>query len=454
MSTVLLAEKYSAFNYEQLTPNARQKAKECLIDYLGCVYGGYAYDSSKIVRDFALNSYARGTCTLIGSKETLVPAGACLVNGATAHSPELDDMTKKGMGHPGVVVIPTTLAMTEFLGLGGRDFLMATVVGYDVHVKVAAASNPRVLFNRGFHPTAACGIFGAAAAAARLLGLNADQTANALGIAGSFACGNLECYSDGSLTKRIQPGIASSSGVTSAFLAAKGYTGPKSILEGPRGFFHAYSDNCNPEELTRGTGLEIEETCFKSHACCGFNQGAIDAILELCSINKMSPSNIKSILIELTKTAYDIVGQPAEIKLHPKNVVDGQFSAPYSVAIACLEGKAFLEQFSLDSIQRSDVNDLMSKITAKHSPELDAFVPKAFPAKLTVKMNDGAEYVKEVPYSKGDNLNPFSWEELLNKFNTLVPNSMLDQTQRRRIIEVIQNLEELKDITEFTHLLR
>lgn len=450
---ILLAERYSNLRYKELTSNAIQKAKECIIDYLSCTYAGLSYESSRIVREFALENYARGKCTVIGSKKKLVPAGACLINSTTGHTAELDDGSREGGGHVGVTVIPVALAMAESSGLRGKDVLRAIIIGYDTFIKVGKSANFPALFDRGFHPTPLFGMFGAAMTAAQLMKLSVEQTANALGIVGSFVAGNLECYSDGSLTKRLQPGIASSSGVTAAILASKGYTGPKSILEGPRGFFHAYCENAKPEELNEMGSFKIEKVGFKPHACCRFSQAAIDAVLEIRSNNSINYKSIKSILVELPRTPYNIVGQPAEIKFNPKNIVDAQFSAPYSVAIACIEGRAFLEEFTEASIRRPEVNEFMKKITVQHASDLDKFFPESFSARVTITMDDGKNYVKEVRFLKGDPQNPLSWEEILQKFNSSASSSIQSKNKRQQIIEAIRDMEKIKDIKDFTRLL-
>lgn len=448
-----LAERYSNLDYGEITPQAIQKAKECLMDYLSCTYASLSFNSSQIVREFAFENYSRGKCTVIGSKRKLVSAGACLINSTTGHGPELDDTSNDAVIHVGVIIIPVALAIAEHLDLGGKDVLRAMVIGYDTNIKVGKAANPATLLARGFHPTAICGMFGAAMTAARLMNLNIEQTVNALGVVGSFISGNLECYSDGTLTKRLNPGIASSSGVIAAGLALKGYTGPKSIFEGPRGFFHSYCENSKPEELDKLNGFEIENISFKPHACCRFNQAPIDAALAIRTENKVDYKNIKTVLIELPKTGYDIVGQPAEVKFNPKNVVDGQFSAPYSVAIACMEGKAFLDEYTEESIRRPDVHAFLKKITVKHAPDLEKYLPNPFTARITVTMEDGNIYSKEVIYAKGDPQNPLSWEEILEKFNMLVSPSLVSRAKKKKMIETIQHLEELDDIKEFTKLL-
>lgn len=451
--TINLAERYSTVTYGALTPRSIEMAKRCLVDYLGCTYAALSYDSSVVAREYAAGTYAKGPCTVIGGSEKLAPAGACFTNGTTGHAADLDDCTNEGGGHPGVIIIPVALAMAEYANLSGRDLLKCIVIGYDTFIKIGKASNYQSMFDRGFHPTSLLGMFGAAMTAARALDLDVMKTANALGIVGSFVAGNLECYSDGSYTKRLHAGSASSAGVTSALLAQKGYTGPKSILEGPRGFFQGYCRGAKPEMLNgfpRDT-FEIEQVSFKPHACCRFNQAGIDAVLDLFSKHDLDYRKIKSIDIELSKTPYGIVGQPAEVKFHPKNAVDCQFSAPYSVAIAAIERKAFLDEYTDESAHRQDVAELLEKITVRHDPDLDKHFPESFPTRITIAMEDGQAYAKEVRYPKGDPENPLSEGEVVQKFGRAA--FCLSDDRKKEIIGSIFRLEESASARDFTALL-
>jgi 2-methylcitrate dehydratase PrpD len=451
--TIRFVEQMSAIEYGSLSEPAIEMAGKCLLDYIGCTFAGLSYESSRIVREYALENYTPGNCTIIGSKRKLVPAGACYTNGTTGHAVELDDCTNEGGGHPAVTIMPAVLAMAEETGAGGRDVLTAITVGYETFIKIGKASNYQSLFVRGFHPTALLGMFGATMAASRLLGLNVEKATNAMGIVGSYVSGNLECYTDGSYTKRLHGGTASSAGVTAALLAKKGYTGPRTILEGPRGFFHAYCTDPRVEELFKKGAPEIERVSFKPHACCRFNQAGIDAVLELSEENGMDWRRIRSILIELAETPYNIVGQPKEIKFNPKSAVDGQFSAPYSVAIACIEKRAFLEEYTEESIQRPDVLECMKKITTKHSPDLDRFFPESFPTKITITMEDEETYTGEVRYPKGDPENPLSWNEILEKFDRCMANASMQPEKHGELIEHIRNLENVRDMKKITALL-
>ena len=451
--TIRFVEQISAIEYGSLSDLAIEMAEKCLLDYMGCTFAGLSYESSHIVREYTLENYAPVNCTIIGSKQKLVPAGACYTNGTTGHTVELDDCTNEGGGHPAVTIMPAVLAMAEETRASGKDALTAITVGYETFIKIGKASNYQSLFVRGFHPTALLGMFGATMAAVRFLDLDLDQAANAMGIVGSYVSGNLECYTDGSYTKRLHGGTASSAGVTAALLAKKGYTGPRTILEGPRGFFHAYCTDPRMEELFRKGAPEIERVSFKPHACCRINQAGIDAVLELSEKNRMDWRRIRSILIELAETPYNIVGQPREIKFNPKSAVDGQFSAPYSVAIACIEKRAFLEEYTEESVKRPDVLECMKKITIKHSPELDRFFPESFPTKITVTMEDEETYTREVRYPKGDPENPLSWNEILEKFDRCMVHANMPPEKQGELIECIRNLENVRDMKEITALL-
>lgn len=451
--TIRFVEQVSAIKYEGLSGPAIEMAKKCFLDYVGCTYAGLDYESSNIVREYTLENYAPGNCTIIGSDRKLVPAGACYTNGTTGHAAELDDCSNEGGGHPAVAIMPAVLAMAEKTGASGKEALTAIAAGYETFIKIGKASNYQSLFERGYHPTAFMGMFGATMASSHLLGLNIEQATNAMGIVGSYVSGNLECYTDGSYTKRLHGGTSSSAGVTAALLAEKGYTGPRTILEGPRGFFHAYCTDPRPEELFKTGAPEIEDMSFKPHACCRFNQAGIDAVLEIIGENRVDWKMIRSILVELAETPYNIVGQPSEIKFNPKSAVDGQFSAPYSVAIACIEGRAFLEEYTNDCVKRPDVLECMNKIEIKHTPELDRYFPESFPTKITITMEDGKTYTREVRYPKGDPENPLSWKEMIQKFERCTVNVNIQPEKQSRLIEQIRNLENAQGIEEVASLL-
>lgn len=453
MYSEIISKKYKFNTFDNFSDKSIDKAKQCLVDYIGCLYAGFEYESSNIARKYSIENYAPGRCTIAGVKEKLVPIGACFVNAVTAHATELDDVAKESKLHVGVIVIPVALALGEQLNKSGFEVLSSIIAGYDFTFKLGRAANTEILFNRGFHPTTVCGVFGATITAAHLMQLSAKETINALGIAGSFSSGNLECYSDGSLTKRLQVGVSASSGIKAAELSSLGFTGPSSIFEGSRGFFHAYSENCSPKKLiTNGSNKEIENICFKRHACCGFIQPSIDAVLDIKSKHRNFDIHmVESITVELSKLAFNIVGQPKESKYNPQSVVDCQFSSPFCVALACIKNRASLGEFTEKIMKDKNVQNLMTKIIVKPNSTYDTMVPA--PSKVIIKLKTGEQYSKEILYAKGDPKNPMNWDEVTYKFNEIVPYKLLSRNAQHKIIEIVKKFETLDNVNNLTKFL-
>jgi 2-methylcitrate dehydratase len=157
--------------------------------------------------------------------------------------------------------------------------------------------------------------------------------------------------------------------------------------------------------------------------------------------------------VELAKTPYDIVGQPEEVKFHPKNAVDGQFSAAYSVAIAAIEKKAFLEEYTDESVRRQDVGGLLKKVRVRYTPALDEFFPESFPTRVTIGVEDGRFFTKEVRYPKGDPENPLTQDQMVQKFGRAVASVNMDSSRKEQIIETVFNLEKTENVRDFSALL-
>ena len=231
--TAELVNFYQGLKFTSLPPEAADRAKYFLLDYLGVAARGSLEESCKIMYGTlrAMHPSDDGS-VIIGRKDRLPAYIAALVNGTAGHSIELDDVNNSASLHPAVAIFPTALAVAQEQGSGPEEFITAAVVGYDVAVRLGMALDPAMHYAHGFHPTATCGTLGAAATAAKLLGLNEEQTASALGVAGSQAAGSMEYLSNGAWTKRMHPGWAAHSGITAAYLAKNGYVGPTTIIEG------------------------------------------------------------------------------------------------------------------------------------------------------------------------------------------------------------------------------
>jgi 2-methylcitrate dehydratase PrpD len=365
---------------------------------------------------------ANGCATVIGTRIRTIPGLAALANGAAAHGIEQDDTHGGGSIHLGATMYSAALALAETMPETPQEqFLAAIVAGYEAAARIAMSVQPREHYALGFHPTATCGVFGAAVTASKLLGLTFEQTLAAVGIAGSMAAGSMEFLADGAWTKRIHPGLAAQNGIHAALLAAEGFTGPLRILEGRDGFLHGYSNKSVPERITAGLGksFEILHTAVKPHACCRYMQGPIDAILEIVRQHGIQPRRIHQIEIAVLEAGWDIVVEPRAKKYHPESVVDAQFSMPFGAAVAVMYGAAGLDQFTLNNIHSARIHEMMGKVVMVKDIRIEENYPREWPARVEIRLKDGARHEKFVRYPKGDPQNPLTWDEMAAKFRAL-----------------------------------
>src|SRR5713101_292125 len=259
--TIRLARYAAALRYDDLPEEVVQQAKECIIDTVAAAICGSTLPWSRIVIDYAERTGPGGRSHILGRGSAVQAPAAALANGALAHAFELDSLTRPGAGaHPGATVLPPALAVAQqsgaAKGIGGRDLIAAFVAGNEVMIRVGRATG-HTNEARGFHAPGTTGPFGAAVACGHLLGLDAGRMANALGIAGSLAGGLLEfAKGDGGMVKRLHLGRASEAGVMAASLAAAGFTGQRTVIEGEFGFLRVFCTEFDVAELTRNLGHE------------------------------------------------------------------------------------------------------------------------------------------------------------------------------------------------------
>jgi 2-methylcitrate dehydratase PrpD len=407
--------------YDTLPPEVIDRAKYFFLDYLGVAVRGSLSDSSQPLYRMTASLSAPGMGTVLGRQERISFPYAALANGTAAHSLELDDTHQGGSIHLGVSIFSAALAVTEQTGASGKEFIAAVVAGFEAAARLAMAVKPKEHYNRGFHPTATCGTFGAAVSAAKLLGLAASQLLSALGIAGSQAAGSMEFLTDGAWTKRLHPGWAAFSGIHAALLAREGFVGPATIVEGKDGFLKAYSLHPDPGRITDGLGtnFQILQTAVKPHACCRYTQAPIDAVLALVKQHELQPHEVERVTIGMLETGIPVICEPAERKRQPLSVVDAQFSLPFGVAVALARRRAGLEEFVLPMLQDPLVRELMPRVGYARDPELEKNYPREWPAWARVSLRDGREVSAHVRFPKGDPENPLSWDELSEKYRTL-----------------------------------
>ena len=446
-----LAAFCTRLDYDRLPAEVVDRAKYFFLDYLGVAVRGSLSDSSQPLYRLAGSLASTGQGTVLGRAEKASFPYAALANGTSAHSLELDDTHQAGSIHLGVSVFSAALAVAEQVGASGRDFLTASVVGFEVAARLAMALKPTEHYARGFHPTATCGTFGAAASAAKLLGLSEAQLLSALGIAGSQSAGSMEFLAEGAWTKRLHPGWAAFSGVHAALLAKEGFIGPRTILEGRDGFLKAYGLRPDPRKISAGLGedFQILRTAVKPHACCRYTQAPIDAVLSIVQEHDVQPEQVERVTIGMLETGIPVICEPAARKSRPTNVVEAQFSLPFGVAVALLKRRAGLDEFSEAMLEDAAVGALMSKVGYEPDPQLEKNYPKEWPAWARVSLNTGREISAQVRFPKGDPENPLSWGELTAKYAGLV-SAVWTDARAGRVCEAVRGLEDASDLRSVT----
>ena len=452
--TRTLAKFCAELTYEDLSPEVVDWAKYLCLDFAGVTLNGSTTQSARTVVE-AIESVQRpGPSAIIGTSKRALPEYAAMANGTAFHSVELDDVNNEASLHPGVVAYPTALAMADVARVDGRSFITSVVAGYDVMVRLGRALKPAEHYGRGFHPTATCGAFGAAAVASRLLGLNTNSMTAALGVAGSQAAGSLEFLVDGTWTKRLHPGWASNSGIWAATLAQAGFLAPSTIIEGRHGFLQAYSGDPNPDLVLKDLGDEflVTRTSIKPHSCCRYKQGPIDCLIDLRERHGVKAEDVERATIGVLSAGFNVVAAPEEDKRNPTSVVDMQFSMPFGAAIALLYGRASLSEYSTDVVQRPEVQELMGRVQCVTDPSLDALYPRQWPAWAEVATTDGRILRSQIEYPKGDPENALSWQEMKDKFTNLSA-PVVSPEHQEQIISAIEGLDDMADVRGLAELL-
>jgi 2-methylcitrate dehydratase PrpD len=436
--------------YEDLPKNVVDAVTTFIIDHFGVVLGGTGKQSSRIIAELAGDwSPANGASTMVGFKRRTSPQLAALVNGATGHCLELDDDHREGTQHPGVAIIPAAFAVAEELGASGKDFLLATALGYEVMIRLGEAHLGKS-YLCGFHPTGTCGSIGAAVAAGRLLGLDVDAMTGAIGLGASQSSGLSTFRSNGAWNKRFHPGHAAHAGVLSAHLMKRGFRGPSESLLSPEGWLQAYAYkgefDVNFISGKLGEKWDLLDNSIKVHACCRFAAPIIDATLPLAKQHNIRPEQVKEIVVGMAKfPLYRSLTEPRERKYNPTSVVDAQFSAPFAAAVSIVKQRAFVDEYSEEGIRDPEVLKLAQRVRWQIDDEAESVWPKRYPAQVDITLNDGTVLRSRVEWPKGDPENPATATELEEKFKYLAT-PVLGASATTDIYGELRRLSSLADV--------
>ena len=413
--TMRLAEWVASPRGGGLPDEVGHQVRRSLVDYLAATILGSEADSATIVRDYLADTDTGTTSTVVGTGVRLSPAGAATANGIAAHAWDVDDGYTPGGGHPGASVISAALAAAEANGNSATDLERAIAVGYEVACRIGESTHPAQR-ERGFHNTALFGVFGATTAVACLHDLDATTLANAYGLAGSHAAGLLSFLDQGSHVKRFHGGKAARDGLVCAELAARGLTGPTTVLEGAHGYFNAFTGGDHDvDALMGGLGTEwrMLRTYQKPCPCCRHVHSAIDAALVIRERESLDPTTIESIRVDTFAIAASHDSQDIG------DLLDAQMSLPYSVGAALVHGEVGMSQFEDESRNDPVLAGLVTRFQVFADAAYTAAYPKARGARVAIRAG-GAEYVEEVMQPYGEPDNPMSDDAIDAKFRRLV----------------------------------
>jgi 2-methylcitrate dehydratase PrpD len=449
--TMKLAEFISQLTYGGISNKALTRVKRCMLDSLGCAFSGSLSEWGKIVNQFVEGQQGVKEASLWATDFLGPAANVVLGNGTMIHSFDFDDyhMTKI---HPGAVVIPAALAVGEKEHIDGKRLMMAIVAGYETMIHISRGLNPSASRLQGWHLTGTCGTFAAAAAVGSILQFDTGTMASALGMAGTQSAGLWAFTADGSFSKRFHPGRAAQSGIIAVSLARRGYHGPTKILEAEDGgFFKATSRDFDYSKVTDGLGksLDTEDVVIKPYPACGSLHSSIDAALAMKRENKIDGGGIK----EINVYNSEVVNVQCGFDYRPMGVLQAQMSMKYCVARAVIDGMLSLAQFTEGKLSDPVAVDLAGRVHFILDEEINRIYPRKFPSIVEIVMKNGQKYKARVDMPKGSVENPMSWQDIQGKFKGLA-RDVVGEERADAIIELVDNLEGLRDVAEITKLMR
>ena len=432
-----MTEKFANFceqlRYEDLPHDVIKRTKLLILDTVGIIIRARhdAESTSSLVSAIEKLEMSNGSCQVFSDNKSYSPSAAALLNGTLAHSLDFDDTHAEASLHSSAPILAAALAAAEMNKSSGQQLITACVVGYEIQIRLGLAGGSSSHYKKGFHPTATCGIFGAAAAAGYLMGLTKEQYISAFGIALSQSAGSMQFLTDGAWTKRSHVGQAAQNGLSCAIMAAEGFKGPSKAFEGQWGYFHSYASGGDMEKAIEGLGKKFETLNLgvKPYPSCRYSHAAIDGIIELKNELGFSTAELDDIDIGLSETALNIIGYPLSDKQNPKSVVDGQFSMPFCAAVTVKSGGLKWDDYK-NHLNDRDTLSLCNKIKVSPDKDAEECCPEYMSAKVKVVVK-GKKYEKFVKIPKGEPENFMEDSEFISKFRSLtepyLSNERIDQ---------------------------
>ncbi len=450
-----LSEFTAGLDFDNLPGEVVERTRLLAMDHVGIALRARHAAALNDAMATALAKLGLGTGagSVIGDAGGYAPPAAAFYNGNLAHSLDFDDTHARGSIHPSAPIVPAAFAAAEMAGAGGRDVVAGIVAGYEVQIRLSIALKPSDHYARGFHPTATCGVFGAAAAAARVFGLSADQVADAFGLCGSQAAGSMQFLLDGAWNKPFHTGYAAMSGLIAASFAAEGFRGAGEAIEGKAGFLHAYAPDSDHEAAIAALGEKFEtmDIAVKPYPSCRYGHAAMDALIDLRAANDIDFHEIESVEVGLPRTGWNLIGDPESAKRNPKNYVDGQFSMPFVAAVALRDGKMGWDSYATH-LGDEDTLALCKRVRSVVDQRVEAEFPAHMGGRVRVHTGRG-DFERLVIIARGEPENFLSAGTMRAKFDDLT-GPYLDETDRDTLAGALLGLDECRDFAALLALTR
>ncbi|MBI2163442.1 MAG: MmgE/PrpD family protein [candidate division NC10 bacterium] len=456
--TAYVAEFIASTQYPDIPQEVVQLGKKSILDGLGLALAGSVAKSGELVRRHLQGlGCTGGVARVIGSPLRVPARFAAFANGTAIHADDYDD-TQLAVAkdrvyglltHPTAPALPAVLAVAEQDGRSGKDLLTAYHVGVEVECKIAEAIHPRH-YQHGFHSTATCGTFGAAAGLAKLCGLPGEVACVALGIAGSLSAGLRENF--GTMMKPLHAGRAAESGVIAAELAAQGFTATPTILEAPRGFFRAAGGGHDEGAIRGRLGspwtFANPGVSIKPHPSGSLTHPGMTLMLSLIKQHEIRPDQVERVRVGTNQNMPN-----ALIHHRPRTELQAKFSMEFCMAILLLEQKAGLPEFTDEVVNRPDVQAMIQKVDFGVHPDAEAAGYDKMTTIIEITLTGGRTISGRADFGKGSPANPMSYEEVADKFRGCAAFSRWPSDKTERVINLVMRLEDLSDVRELTALL-
>jgi 2-methylcitrate dehydratase PrpD len=447
-ATSTIAEFVAKSRWEDCPAEAVDAGRRAILDCLGVMLAGSVEPAARIVTGIARAEGGAPLATVVGTSLRTGAVWAALANGTAAHALDFDDTNFAMMGHPSAPVLSAALAAGELALADGRALVHAFLLGFEVETTMAEVMNPPH-YEKGFHATGTLGTMGAAAAAARLLGLDAEQTRTALAIAASQASGLKENF--GTMTKPFHAGHAARSGVLSALLAREGFTASEQALEGPQGYFAVLGAGKRDEGAleTLGAPWKILKTgvAVKPYPSCACTHSIIDSALELRRTHGITPEQVEQVTVGVNAAVPRIL-----IHGNPRNGLEAKFSGEFTAAAALCEGRVGIATFRDDKTDDPAITGLMKRVRVVVDQGIPGDLERHMWTRMTVRLRDGRELAiapRAVPGHPGL---PLSMDQLREKFADCA-RIVLSEDRVESVREMVEGLDGCPDLRSLTAIL-